>query len=127
MSVTEPSEDALQLLRTDDDVQAANWFYSSHTSRWPRSLTPWRIATLALLLSAGLAVLAISSPLLNRRNILQIVSPASDGGPLEPHFLKLDLLPNPPPVLPDLGPPEKSFCVGHVLAASSWTANLGLK
>mmetsp|Transcript_91975 Transcript_91975/g.166045 ORF Transcript_91975/g.166045 Transcript_91975/m.166045 type:complete len:538 (-) Transcript_91975:4-1617(-) len=123
MPASDPSQDALQWLRTDGDAEAVNWFYSSHTGCWPRNLTPWRIAT--LLLSAGFVVLAISSPLLYRRHIVQFLLPASVGRPLEPHFLKL--VPNFEPVLPDLGPPQTSQCVGNILAASAWTANLGLK
>jgi len=120
---SEPSQDELQWLRTDGNAEVVNRFYSSHTGCWPRNLTPWRIAT--LLLSAGFVVLAISSPLLYRRHIVQFLLPASVGRPLEPHFLKL--VPNFEPVLPDLGPPQTSQCVGNILAASAWTANLGLK
>ncbi|CAE8588803.1 unnamed protein product [Polarella glacialis] len=121
MPVFEPSQDALQLLRTDGEDEAANWFYSSHTSRWPRILTPWRVAT--LLLSAGLAVLAISSPLRDQEHLVRIFSPADGRRPLEPHFLRLELVPDPGPIMPD----SESMCVGHILAASSWTANIGLQ
>jgi len=122
---SEPSQDELQWLRTDGNAEVVNRFYSSHTGCWPRNLTPWRIAT--LLLSAGFVVLAISSPLLYRRHIVQFLLPASVGRPLEPHFLKLELVPDFEPYLPNIGPPQESRCVGNILAASTWASNLGLK
>ncbi|CAE8732980.1 unnamed protein product [Polarella glacialis] len=122
---SEPRQDELQWLRTDGNAEVVNRFYSSHTGCWLRNLTPWRIAT--LLLSACFVVLAISSPMLYRRHIVKIVLPASVGRPLEPHFLKLELVPDFEPYLPNIGPPQESRCVGNILAASTWASNLGLK